>query len=231
MSHFYLNLLRLVAFLPVVVIEAKLQQTTDICKLIESRLPGRIVYPDTSVYRQSLSSYYTGQERDLEPGCIFRPTKTAEVSRFVKLITGNGKYGPPTPQFAIRGGGHSLFSGAANIDGGVTVDMRSMKSVMLNQDRTVASVGGGAIFSDVYPQLVPYNLTVMGGRVPGIAVGGFTTGGKYSCFSIVVVQCSFRPRWRRLPITETWLELRQYLRLRGSSCQRQDCLCYRELAP
>ncbi|KAL8923180.1 MAG: hypothetical protein Q9208_004743 [Pyrenodesmia sp. 3 TL-2023] len=177
MSHFYLNLFRLVAFLPVAAMTAQPQQTTDICKLIDSLLPGRISYPDTAIYRQSLSSYYTGQERDLKPGCIFRPTRTSEVSQFVKLITADGKHGRPTPQFAIRGGGHSLFSGAANIDGGVTVDMRSMKSVVLSPDHKVASVGGGAVFSDVYPQVVPYNLTVMGGRIPGIAVGGFTTGG------------------------------------------------------
>lgn len=177
MSSFYLNLFRLVAFLPVAVTTTEAQQTTDICKLIDSRLPGRITYADTAVYRQSQSSYYTGQERDLKPSCIFRPTRTSEVSQFIKLIKADDKGGNQTAQFAIRGGGHSLFSGAANINGGVTVDMRSMKSVVLNHDHKVASVGGGAVFSDVYPQVVPYNLTVMGGRVPGIAVGGFTTGG------------------------------------------------------
>jgi FAD/FMN-containing dehydrogenase len=190
MSRFYLNLLRLVGFLPVVAIAAGLRQTTNICKRIESRIPGRISYPGDSVYNDSQSSYYSAQERDLSPGCIFRPQNTSEVSQFVKLITADGEDGNSShsmPQFAIRGGGHSLFSGAANIAGGITVDMRAMDSVVLSQDQKVASIGGGGIWSDTYPQVVPYNLTVLGGRVPGIAIGGFSTGGKYSNADILVV--------------------------------------------
>ena len=57
--------------------------------------------------------------------------------------------------------------------------MRFMKSLTLSNNHEVASVGGGARYSDLYPQLNPHNLTIMGGRVPGIGVGGWSTGGKY----------------------------------------------------
>ncbi|KAL8913543.1 MAG: hypothetical protein Q9171_001625 [Xanthocarpia ochracea] len=187
MSRFCLNILRLVAFLHVVAIAAgqqrQEQQPTNICQQAASRLPGRISYPADPVYQSSRESYYSGFERALAPGCIFRPTNSAEVSQFIKLVTGNGQYGNASrspnrsPKFAVRGGGHTLFSGAANIDGGVTIDLREIKSLALSQDRKVASIGGGAVWSDIYPQLVPYNLTVMGGRVPGVGVGGFATGG------------------------------------------------------
>jgi FAD/FMN-containing dehydrogenase len=151
---------------------------SSICDVLNSRVPGRVSYSGDSIYTASLSSYYTGYERDLYPSCIFRPTYTAEVSKFLQLVGTNDHSSSPLPQFAVRGGGHTLFTGAANINGSVTVDMRSMKSLALSEDRKIASVGGGSIFSDLYPQLGPYNLTVMGGRVPGIGVGGFTTGGK-----------------------------------------------------
>ena len=187
MFRFYLTLLHLVGFLLVVAIAAPQQRTTNICNFIDSKLPGRVSYPGNSVYTASQSSYYSGFERDLNPGCIFTPNNTAEVSRFIKLVNADGKNGKDgngsysTTQIAIRAGGHSLFSGAANIQGGVTVDMRSMKSVVLSEDHKVASIGGGGIWSNIYPQLVPHNLTVLGGRVPGIAIGGFSTGGKLEC--------------------------------------------------
>lgn len=56
-------------------------------------------------------------------------------------------------------------------------------------------IGGGGIWSDIYPQLVPHNPTIMGSRVPGIGVGGFSTGGKYLNADILIVKCS--PSLRR----------------------------------
>lgn len=148
--------------------------TAQTCKTLDAKIPGRVSYPDSTAYNSSISSYYSGQERDLNPSCIFRPTSTAEVSQFIKLVTSSGN-----TQFAVRGGGHTLWPGAANVDGGITVDMRAMNSLTLSDDHKIAHLGAGAVFSDIYPQLTPYNLTVMGGRVPGIGAGGFVTGGKY----------------------------------------------------
>ncbi|KAH8891930.1 oxidoreductase FAD-binding protein [Thozetella sp. PMI_491] len=146
---------------------------SSLCKALESQLPGQVSYPESTSYNESISSYYSGQEKDLEPGCIFAPKDASEVSKFIKLATAGGS----RIQFAIRSGGHTIWKGAANIDGGITVDLRLMNSVMLSADQKVASIGGGGIWSEIYPQLVPYNLTVMGGRVSGIGVGGFSTGG------------------------------------------------------
>ncbi|KAE8371852.1 hypothetical protein BDV26DRAFT_302427 [Aspergillus bertholletiae] len=158
----------LVAALP-----ATASTTQDPCKLVESKIPGRISYPSTTTYNASIASYYGDSERELSPGCIFRPTTTSEVSQFVKLMTA----GSGTNQFAVRGGGHTFWSGAANIDRGITVDMRLMNQVELNGDKKIARIGGGAVWDDAYSQLVVHNLTVMGGRIPGIGVGGFATGG------------------------------------------------------
>ncbi|KAM0812559.1 hypothetical protein AB5N19_12550 [Seiridium cardinale] len=152
------------------------------CGIIGAALPGRISYPNSTIYDASLASYYSGQESDLKPGCIFTPTTTLEVSTFVKLVTSDQECSKP-PQFAIRGGGHMIWSGAANIEGGITVDMRSMNSLVLSDDKTVASLGTGGIWSEIYTELVPLNLTVMGGRVAGIGVGGLALGGGISYLS------------------------------------------------
>jgi len=172
--------LLLLGFLSEIVIAAGPRRDVTVCQQIEFRLPGRVFYPGSTSYEETVSSYYSAQERDLSPACVFRPTATSDVSQFVKTITSRNLGYHSTPQFAIRSGGHTLFTGAANINGGVTVDMRPINGLELNEDQTVASIGGGAIWSDIYPQLVPHNLTAIGGRFPGIALGGFLTGGKYT---------------------------------------------------
>ncbi len=196
-----LQLVQFLGFLPVLAVGAGLKKTTSSqatasqaasastasqvsgltsCQRIASQLPGRISYSGDSIYANSISSYYAEQPRDLDPGCIFTPTSTADVSKFVKLVTENGTTTSSSPQFAIRSGGHKYIADAANINGGITVDLRSLNNVTLNKDLTVASVGGGAIWSnDVYPNLVTHNLTASGARLPGIGVGGFLTGGEY----------------------------------------------------
>lgn len=173
-------LLRLAGLLPAIAAVAGAEQTSNLCSLVASKLPGLLFYSGNEAYNASQTSYYTSQERDLIPGCIFRPNTTADVSQFIKLVAAHGERddaGDYKPLFAVRGGGHTLWGGAANIDGGVTVDMRALNSLVVSEDRKMASLGGGGKWSDLYPQLVPYNITVMGGRIPGIGVGGFSTGG------------------------------------------------------
>lgn len=161
----------LVAALPVAVSAAP---TQNCCQLVDSKIPGRISYPGSTTYKSSIASYYGDSERELSPSCIYRPTTTSEVQLFVQLVTSGDC---TNNQFAVRGGGHTFWSGAANIQPGITVDMRAMNSLQLSTDQKIAGIGGGALWDQIYPQLVPYNLTVMGGRIPGIGVGGFATGG------------------------------------------------------
>ncbi|KAF2121673.1 hypothetical protein BDV96DRAFT_594848 [Lophiotrema nucula] len=153
----------------------------DLCHIIDAQFPGRVGFPNSTQYQQSQDSYYTTNERDVNPSCVFRPATTNDVARFVKLAVSNdpgaNKPSLSKPLFAVRSGGHTLWQGAANAEGGVTVDMRSFDSFSLSADKKVASIGGGSDFAKVYPQVAAQNLTVIGGRVPGVSAGGFLSGG------------------------------------------------------
>lgn len=149
----------------------------SLCEIVDRSIPNRTTFPDNPRYNTAQSSYYSGQESELEPQCIFSPTHASEVSRFIKLVTSVSSDTPTL--FAIRGGGHAVFSGAANVHHGITIDLRGLNSLARSEDRKLATIGAGAIWSEVYPQLVPYNVTVMGGRVAGVGAGGFLTGGEY----------------------------------------------------
>lgn len=85
--------------------------------------------------------------------------------------------------FAAKSGGHAAFSGASNIAGGVTIDLAGLNEVTVNKDRKTVSVGPGNRWVDVYRQLEKENLTVVGGRIADVGVGGLTLGGGISFFS------------------------------------------------
>jgi FAD/FMN-containing dehydrogenase len=100
-----------------------------------------------------------------------------EVSRTLRVLT------KLQCQFAIKSGGHAAFKGASNIEGGVTIDLADMNNINVSEDRTVTSLGPGNRWIDVYSTLDAMGLTVVGGRVADIGVGGLTLGGGISYFS------------------------------------------------
>ncbi|KAK4457039.1 hypothetical protein QBC42DRAFT_320204 [Cladorrhinum samala] len=152
------------------------QDCLNLCRAVEGKLPGKVFYPGTAGYQNSQEHYYTTQEREIVPGCVVRPSSTSDVSAFVRLVK-DAKLPAGQHPFAVRSGGHTLWPGAANLQDGITLDMRGFNSFSLSADKKVASIGGGSDFADIYPKLAPHNLTVLGGRVPGVSAGGFLTGG------------------------------------------------------
>ena len=143
------------------------------CMTLSSLLEGKISYPGSSTYKAVEDAYFSAQEEELSPACIVNPTCTEDVAAAVKVLAKSHSQ----VKFAIRGGGHNLNVGAANIDSGVTINLRSMSKVSLNEDKTLVSVGGGAKWSDVYSYLDSTGVATSGGRVADVGVGGLTTGG------------------------------------------------------
>ncbi|KAI9640833.1 hypothetical protein NHQ30_010674 [Ciborinia camelliae] len=151
------------------------------CHTLSSLLPGKVTYPGSGAFASSISSYWFVGSR-LEPSCIVTPSNAADVSIIIQALA-ELYHHDSNATFAIRGGGHSANPGAADITQGVTIDMRSINSIQVTSNGSVTSVGGGALWSDVYAELLPRNLTVVGGRVAGVGLGGLTTGGGISAFS------------------------------------------------
>ncbi|KAI9827438.1 MAG: hypothetical protein M1832_004787 [Thelocarpon impressellum] len=138
---------------------------------------GPKLFPSSSAeYAASIKSYFTLQER-ITPTCVVAPTAAEDVARIVGLLANQ------SCQFAVRGGGHSLVLGAANIEDGVTVDLSAMKSVVLSDDRTTASIGPGCRWGDVYRTLDALGSAVPGGRAATVGVAGLTLGGGNSFFT------------------------------------------------
>jgi len=112
------------------------------------------------------------------PACRVTPTCALEVVAAVDILVAENI------QFAVRGGGHTSWAGAANIgSNGVTIDLSAMNEVVVANNNATVAVGGGARWIDVYNVLVQQDLMVCGGRVAPVGVGGLTTGGGKCFFS------------------------------------------------
>ncbi|ODQ70330.1 hypothetical protein LIPSTDRAFT_35416, partial [Lipomyces starkeyi NRRL Y-11557] len=130
-----------------------------------------------SAYTSFESQYWSQQQGEVKPYCVFRPSSADEVS--IALLLSRVAQCP----FAVNSGGHVPFAGASNVQGGVTFDMSALNAISLSENNSVASIGPGNTWFNVYSALEPEELTVIGGRVADIGVGGLTLGGGISFFS------------------------------------------------
>jgi FAD/FMN-containing dehydrogenase len=107
---------------------------------------------------------------DLHPAVIAQCRTTADVVAAVRLAR---EAGVP---LAVRGGGHSV-SGASSCDGGVVVDLSTMRGVTVDAVRRVAVVEGGATWADVDAATGVHGLATTGGLISTTGVAGLTLGG------------------------------------------------------
>lgn len=113
---------------------------------------------------------------------MVKPRDTNDVAVTIKVL----RWLPLSDscKVAIRGGGHTPWAGSANIDGGVTIDLSSLKAISVNRDKSVVSVGAGCVWGEVYKKAEAMGIAVIGGRGSSIGVSGLTLGGKSSLDSV-----------------------------------------------
>jgi hypothetical protein len=137
-----------------------------------------VAFTNSTSYNATENAYWSLQEASLSPLCIAKPTSANDVVEIISRIVSNVDC-----HFAIKGQGHAPAAGFANIDQGVTIDMTGLNSISIENNTSVASVGAGASWLEVYSVLDPINKTVAGGRNGAVGVGGLTVGGGISYFS------------------------------------------------
>jgi FAD/FMN-containing dehydrogenase len=119
----------------------------------------KLVSEDTPAYNAFTGSYWSVQQAEVNPRCIFKPANTIQVSSLV-LISRLTQC-----PFAVKGGGHAAFPGASSIEGGITVSMEKMNQVAVSNDKKYANIGPGNRWADVYNALDQHGVGVVGGRV------------------------------------------------------------------
>lgn len=146
------------------------------CAGLSLLYPGKVNYFNDTVYADE-QLYWSQQQQRTLPVCRFTPTQASEVSAAILLVRATKCH------FAVKSGGHAAFAGASNIQDGLAIDLSGLSVLKLSSNNSILSVGPGNRWEDVYLFLDPFNLSVIGGRVGDIGVGGLTLGGGISFFS------------------------------------------------
>ncbi|KAF9034077.1 hypothetical protein BJ165DRAFT_1417460 [Panaeolus papilionaceus] len=132
-----------------------------VCAQIQGKLASSsaIYFPGDSQYEKGISHFSLASTQQSK--CVVEPGSEQDVAEVVK------------------GGGHATNPGFSSTNG-VHIYMTRFSQVTYQVLTETAEIGMGLIWDDVYAALEPFNRTVLGGRVSGIGVAGFSLGGGYS---------------------------------------------------
>lgn len=133
-----------------------------------ARLRGPVIRPRDPAYDDARRVWNGLIDR--QPALIVRPTGTADVVEAVNFARENNLL------LSIRGGGHNVAGNAVN-DGGIVIDLSSMRGVFVDPARRIARVQGGATWGDVDRETQLHGLAMTGGQVSTTGVAGLTLHG------------------------------------------------------
>jgi FAD/FMN-containing dehydrogenase len=136
--------------------------------VFENEIRGEVIGPDDDLY-DAARALWNGAH-DGRPALIVRCADTEDVRSAVRFARAEDL------ELAVRGGGHSI-PGYSTVDGGLVVDLSSMKGIDVDPDRAIASVGGGVLWRELDAATQEYGLATTGGLVSSTGVAGFTLGG------------------------------------------------------
>jgi FAD/FMN-containing dehydrogenase len=135
---------------------------------LRSALRGAVIQPGDADY-DSARAVWNGMI-NRRPGMIVRPADATDVVRAVTHARGRAL------PLAVRGGGHSA-AGLSICDGGLVIDLSSMKGVEVDPVQRIARAQGGATWGDVDRATQAHGLATTGGLISSTGIGGLTLGG------------------------------------------------------
>jgi FAD/FMN-containing dehydrogenase len=107
---------------------------------------------------------------DRRPGLIARCANTADVRDAIELANASGA------DISVRGGGHNV-AGLAVCDGGVMVDLSTMRGIHVDPTARRARAQGGVTWNEYNRATHVHGLATTGGVVSTTGVAGLTAGG------------------------------------------------------
>src|SRR5262245_32654704 len=107
---------------------------------------------------------------DKRPKLIARCRGVADVVDAVNLARTLGL------EVAVRGGGHNV-AGRATVEGGLMIDLSSMKGIHVDPHARTARADGGVTWAELNRETQLHGLAVTGGVVSSTGIAGLTLGG------------------------------------------------------
>jgi FAD/FMN-containing dehydrogenase len=149
------------------------ETTTTVGELNPSFM-GKQILPEDAEYDRARAVYNGAIDR--RPAVILRPTGAADVIDAIDYATATKL------PLTVRCGAHAVSGTSAN-EGGVLIDLSSLKGVDVDVPRGTARAQGGVLWGEYDRETALYGCATPGGRVTTTGVGGFTLGGGYGWLS------------------------------------------------
>jgi FAD/FMN-containing dehydrogenase len=135
---------------------------------LQERIRGAVIVPDDDAYDEARAVYNAMIDR--RPAVIVRCVDAGDVMACVDFARDQGI------DLAVRGGGHSV-PGFGTCDGGIVVDLATMRGVRVDPREHTARAEGGATWGDFNHATNAFGLASTGGIISTTGVGGLTLGG------------------------------------------------------
>ena len=135
---------------------------------LASQVVGQVITPESADYDAVRSIFNRAFDR--RPAVIVRCGSPSDVAR--ALDVAQTQHLP----LAVRAGGHSRL-GFGMCDGGIVIDLSTMKQVEVDMIKRVARAQAGALVRDLDTATQRFGLATTSGGCPTVGIGGFTLGG------------------------------------------------------
>ena len=135
---------------------------------LQAEVRGRLIRPGDPDYDEA-RRLWNGMI-DKRPALVVRCADARDVVAAVNFARKNRM------PLAVRGGGHNV-AGTALADGGVVVDLSSMKDVSVDPERHTARAGGGVTIGELDKETQKFGLAAPMGVVSETGIAGLTLGG------------------------------------------------------
>jgi FAD/FMN-containing dehydrogenase len=142
--------------------------TPELLTTLSPLLRGSVITPADPSY-DALRRVYNAYV-DRRPAAILRCTGASDVIRSVAFARDAGL------PLSIRGGGHNV-AGRAVCEGGVMIDLSTMKSVRVDQTRKRVRAEPGVTYKEFDHETQAFGLATTGGTVSATGIAGLTLGG------------------------------------------------------
>jgi hypothetical protein len=141
---------------------------SDAIEQLRRRLKGEVISSSDNTYDEA-RAIWNGTV-DKRPAVIARCEGVDDVVAAVNVAREHGL------GVSVRGGGHHV-AGSSLIDGGLVVDLSSMRSVEVDPARKTVRCDGGTQIGDLDRATQAYDLAVPMGVVSATGIAGLTLGG------------------------------------------------------
>lgn len=164
----------------------------------------QLVLAGTDEFTKLNSSYLSSLESDVTPTAVFLPKSNDDVAKFVTVVKpfaldGSAPFASEhsienlsfnlktrrqkrlTEGILVRGAGQQPLPGCANIQGGITLDLRLLTGVEVKDG--IVSVASGERWGTVYKKVEEQGLGVLGSRSALGGIGGLALSAGLSFFS------------------------------------------------